>query len=427
VPAAQIPFPAPPGTAWVLKAGKPKLIIPGGKLAAQIVKPQLRLAKQAQKRSALLAWQTAKRAARETVSPVAAPAPVTEAPVYQGAVPVGMPEYSYGGGSGVPIPGGYEWDAGYSSAEPSSASQTVAVPAGVISEQGAGEPAEPWGELDPEGYGDFNTPARSVYGSPHTSFEYADDLEYGNDPGAAAWSEAGEGLTVPDSMPDIPEDADYSSRELDDLEFEGFYSGPLAPGLSGVMDSVTAYWTDRFNKALAYFKGLLAKFWATRAQLETDLALADHAIAVAAENPKVSDSQRDQLENLRGKIKDALDSQGSLENRVKQVQEKVAVITGGQDKGLGIVPIIIGAAAVAVVAAVAGAVYMHMRSADEIHSQLDMVAKGVLSAEQIATVKAGGATGAAPWFSFGNIGGLLVPALVIGGIVLFTRSKKAAA
>lgn len=406
------PFPAPQGTAWVMRGNQPRLIIPGGALAKKIVTRQLRAAGLIGKQGKLVASPVP-----ETAYPAGypTPAPGPEA----GVVSTGAP---------AAVPTGFvqDYSTDYLPAQ---------LPSDLSPMPDALEPGE--GSDFPEYEGDpvLNVPApagvladRSVYGTTHLPSDYA-QLYQGNEGYADPYEGGSEGTLFP-TVPDT--DAQYSrdSAALDELETGDTYGGAFNDGLSGISDilgGLATYWQGKWDSAVAYFEARIGEFMGLKEKLLAARDTIGVLQAKAEHSSTVSEADSQAIRDMAATNTSLIAKQGDLETQIQDAAKQIGLVKQQQKAqttgaGLGFIPLIIGAAAVAAILTVAGAVVYHMQSVKSHLADLEALKNRVLTPAELSAVNA--ATGGGMFADlFKGLGGLIALGGIAYLIFSYNRSK----
>lgn len=202
------------------------------------------------------------------------------------------------------------------------------------------------------------------------------------------------------ALPDLPEDV-----------YTWFYPAGYVytPGATGTVpswyqdlmssrdDELSAglfesdYWREKWDAAVAWFKEQVAKFRAMRPALAASVKKLDAALASARRMGR----NTAELDALKTRANAALSKQATLETSVNAKLAEIGVSDGGVS-GLGVlplIPIVIGAAAVAAIMYLAGQVITHLTNSADLNRQIDLVVSKQLTIEDMERLKAGGATG----------------------------------
>lgn len=165
------------------------------------------------------------------------------------------------------------------------------------------------------------------------------------------------------------------------------------------------------TEALLWLKGKIAELFAARGILQ-DL----YGRAVIAQSKAHTPQQKIQTTQLLADIRNSLDEQSTLERRIRMV-----VPESWAPPTLGILPLIAGIGAVAV----AGAVYVHLRNVAQHQQTLNLIEKGLLTAEQgIRLEQTGSSDGLFSGLQGVLIGGVALYALVLFGPMLAGAFKR---
>jgi hypothetical protein len=157
-------------------------------------------------------------------------------------------------------------------------------------------------------------------------------------------------------------------------------------GFEGLGDPITAAVLLRWNELVGWLKAKASQFLA----LKTRILLAQQKLDIAIANAeRTGRGDVDRLEELRERTADAMDEQRSLETKVTEWLARIGVTQKPQ--GLGVAPIVIGAAAVAALAFITGAVYLQMRSWEQTDKEIDLVTRGLISVGDLERIKRAGA------------------------------------
>ena len=169
----------------------------------------------------------------------------------------------------------------------------------------------------------------------------------------------------------------------DDAELEGL-------GFPFV-NSITAKW----DELVAWLQAQAGRFMQIKSQILSQQKVLDAAIAKA----KSTGGDVSRLKDLRSRADDALVNQRQLEGKVIEQMQKISATKQSQS-GVGILPLVIGAAAVAALAYVVGQVYLQMRAWDQLNHEIEIATSGVMSVTDIERLKK---AGAADPFGLGNL------------------------
>lgn len=150
------------------------------------------------------------------------------------------------------------------------------------------------------------------------------------------------------------------------------------------------------DSALNYLKGKVTELFAARGTLQDA-----YGRALLAESKMMTPENRMKVTQLVEDLKTSIGDQTSLENKVR------AVVPASWTQQLGIVPLILGAGAIAV----AGAVALHLAQVVKHRQTLDLVEKGILTPAQAVALQSSG--------SFFGGGGLAGITGNIGTILMF--------
>jgi hypothetical protein len=159
------------------------------------------------------------------------------------------------------------------------------------------------------------------------------------------------------------------------------------------------------QQAMDYLQGKVAEVFNARARLQ-DL----YGRAVIMRQKSMGTENAVRASQLVTDLTTTLQDQTELENRVRSI-----VPDSWVPQNMGIVPLIIGAGAIAI----AGAVYLHLQRVAEHAQTLALVEKGVLTpAQALALEQSGGLLGSGGLSGItGNLSTLLM--LAVGGYALF--------
>lgn len=237
--------------------------------------------------------------------------------------------------------------------------------------------------------------ARSVWGTTATPYSFATEAEApdyspysdedettSNDDTPAA---AGFPLTVDEGIEpyDLPESPDAMRSYFEPLE-----------GISDIFTTAIDFWKSKYNQAVAKLQAIVGDFLRNKDRLMTMQDTADRLAANVARRSDVTEDQRAQIDQLRDDIAARLEAQHSLEGKVQETIAKIrSTNADAPAEQLGIIPFVVGAAAIAAIVTVTGAVIIHNNSVNELDKQLDLAARGVLTPAQIAQIKNAGGLG----------------------------------
>ena len=345
-------------------------------LEKQAQKQALKLALPAQKQQFILAKQGQKQTAR-LVSRQAAAATAMDA--------LRMPDFP----AAAPTP---------AAALPAEATLAPALPAEALPQLGPDQPYELYEESDlPEERSDF---------------EEADELEEEQD---SAW---GDELDELDTEP-LPsaDEAPFERIDAGGLTLEDDEGLEPLEGLGfSIVDSVEAKW----NELVAWMQAQVGRFLQIKSEILNQQKVLDAAIKKA----KAGGGDLSHLKDLRSRASEALSDQKDLEGQVLEQMQKISATKTQQ--GVGVLPLVIGAAAVSVLAYVAGKVYLQMRSWDQLNKEIDLATRGVMSVSDIERLKKANTLDP---FGLGNLKTLALVALGIFVVwkVLPMISKRQAA
>ena len=243
----------------------------------------------------------------------------------------------------------------------------------------------------------LTAPARSVYGAQvHTPMPFA-HRRGPRDLGARTltpWASEREGATFP--------------------------AAPGLSGMSGLLDDIGDWWERQIQKAKVKLQTLLGHFLIARHRLQA----AHRAIGIALQRT-TSEAVRSRLVALQSFAADLIQEQGKLEGEVSEAQRRFAGITGGND-GLGLVvtgSVAAIGAVIAFVTFVAGKVWIHTQQVNSLTDQLDRIAGGELTPDELAQVKDAGqqATFGA---TVGRAVGATLPLVVLAGVGLYLWQQR---
>ena len=234
----------------------------------------------------------------------------------------------------------------------------------------------------------------------------------------------------PDYAPidELPGWAAAEEREYDVQEIDAAGASPW-PGLAGAFpwSPMTDYLRAQWDRAVASLRSRVARFRALRGELAAARVLADKAADVATAN-RAPGSALLRLRELRARVEGHERDQATLESKVTSAMAKIEAVAGSdaQAAQMGVlplaVPVAVTAASIAAVVALGAGVVIHTQRVEATARELDQVARGVLSADQIAKVKNAGPLG-----GLGSLfAGLPLLALAGVGIYLLSRSRRAA-
>jgi len=377
--AAGPPMAAPEGMIWGFEKGRWILTTPFGKMGKRLVKQVMR---QYAERVGIIAPRAGRPGAGvyvqvpPTTQPGAFEDPTSYPPAYY---PDGTPIPQAYYPDGTPIPPGYY--------------PTQSYPGGYYP-TGYPVPAEapPYAVFEGESDEIFDN-NRVIYGSTHTPMDYAAVME-----DIDAWDQP---------FSDYDEGTDYlPGPALDLTPFSDWddYAGGSWEQLGGIADWFSLdYWKNQYNQTLAKFQSQVAKFYQLKAQLYKDKSLLDAAHRAQPDNLTIN--------GLLDDLNDQIDKQISLESQVSGVIIQLSSTTAAAKMAAGMGAIAIPLALLATAAAIAAAVYVHQNAVNETHYEIDLVARKVLSAGEIAGIKAGGVLGGAAGVLRGAGGLLLVGVL----------------
>jgi len=312
----------------------------------------LRLARPGQKQQFILAKQAQKQAARFAAGQAAAAAAAAAA--------------------GLPF--------GPALSPAAAPAETTLVPAAA---------SEVLTELEPEDSFDqsYGLPEESMMPGDESDFEEPDELEQEQD---AAW---GDELDELDTEPlPLVNEAPFERIDAGDAGSDAGAGGaaggfeleddealePLEGLGFPLVDSVTAKW----NELTAWMQAQVGRFLQIKSEILNQQRVLDAAIAKA----KAGGSDVGHLKDLRSRASEVLADQKDLEGQVLEQMQKISA-TNKSQQGVGILPLVIGAAAVSVLAYVAGKVYLQMRSWDQLNREIDLATRGVMSVSDIERLK----------------------------------------
>lgn len=231
--------------------------------------------------------------------------------------------------------------------------------------------------------------------------------------GGTSWADP---FNAPEAEDPFEQAHDFEQMDVQPELVPGYDDGEPEP-LEGIFDS--DYWRQKWDDTVAWFQAQVASFFSMKYELTKRRQVLDRAIATAQVNPqRVPASTLARLQGLKRDLSATLARQGELEGKVTEQLKKVNLVTEQKATGMGVaflIPIAIGAAAVATMVAVGGAVVIHMRNSADLNKQIDMVAAGVLSADQVERIKDAGPAG--DLLGLGNLKTLGY--LALGGVALY--------
>lgn len=152
------------------------------------------------------------------------------------------------------------------------------------------------------------------------------------------------------------------------------------------------------DSALDYLKGKVSELFMARGVLQDA-----YGRALLVESKMMPAENRMRITQLVADLTTSLQDQTSLENKVR------AVVPASWTQSLGIVPLIIGAGAIAV----AAAVYLHLQQVAAHRDTLALVEKGILTPAQAVALQSGGSL-----FGGGGLSGITsnLSTLVLVGV-----------
>jgi len=255
-----------------------------------------------------------------------------------------------------------------------------------------------------------------------TELEPEDSFEFEEDSGFEEPDEFEQEATWADELDtESPQEVDETPFErinsggFDDVEAdEGFE--PLEGLGFSIVDSVTAKW----NELVAWMQAQVGRFLQIKSEILNQQKVLDEAIRKA----KAGGGDVHHLKDLRSRANEALSDQKDLEGQVLEQMQKISATKS--QPGVGVLPIVIGAAAVSVLAYVAGKVYLQMRSWDQLNKEIDLATRGVMSVTDIERLKKANTLDP---FGLGNLKTLALVALgifVVWKLVPMITKRQAA-
>ena len=234
---------------------------------------------------------------------------------------------------------------------------------------------------------------RVIYGSSHTPLDYVavmDDISSWDQP----FSDYDEGTDwLPGPALDLTAFSDWDD-----------YAGSSWEQLGGITEWFSLdYWRNQYAQTLARFQAQVAKFYQLKDQLYRDKTMIEVARKTQPDNLKIN--------GLLDDVNDEIAKQISLEGQVSAMLLQLASTTAAVKSTSGMGAIMLPLALLGAAAALAAAVYVHQGNVAQTHYEIDLVARKVLSASEIAQVKAGGVMGSAAGLLRGAGGLLLVGVL----------------
>lgn len=159
------------------------------------------------------------------------------------------------------------------------------------------------------------------------------------------------------------------------------------------------------DSAMDWLKGKVGAVFAARGVLQDA-----YGRAIVASSRMMSAENRMRVTQLIEDLKDSIESQTSLENKIRSVLPASML-----PQTLGLAPLIIGAGVIAI----AGAAYLHLQNVAKQRETLALVEKGLITpAEAVQLQSTGSILGAQGLAGItGNIGTILM--LGVGAYVLF--------
>jgi hypothetical protein len=343
-----------------------------------------------------------------------------------GGMPYGPGDPYSGGGGGYDMPEeAFPEDYGYE--PPPAVDRTIAQPwnPGGI----------PYMDMDIFPDQPLPVPMRSVYGSQTTPLDYGTMIPWGSQ--LQPWESDSEASAFP-----MNDEGEYSEivspyEEITDDPYGGGTGwGAELSGLhalEGITDMISTagdYWQQKLKDGVAKLKQIAADVLTVPGILAGDSAKIESALTAARSGGGTSQDVAN-LEDLKGQVQQQQSIYYTIVDKIRQAFDKVREITGLSDapQGLGFIPLIavgVIAAAIAVVVAAAAAAYMYKKHVDELHSEIDLAAKKVLTPQQIASITGSNTPGGGlnPFAGFGAAMGALPIILGIGVVVWFAMKGK---
>lgn len=204
-------------------------------------------------------------------------------------------------------------------------------------------------------------------------------------------------ISVPNVRPD-PEAVVVARQRImasiEDARYHGGAFGPGVAGLEGVGDLIT--WISnaartQWDAAVSQLRNLAGPFFSLGPQLDAAKTKLDRASILAGKDPRISKATADRISALQMQNRTLRNDHDRLDTKVRDLLRKAGYVERGQvpPEGLGIEPVtvVIGISAIAVIAAVVGAMVIHSGKAREHLRELALVEAGLLTPDQLADIR----------------------------------------
>lgn len=190
--------------------------------------------------------------------------------------------------------------------------------------------------------------------------------------------------------------------------------------LSGIFDFVgdaLDYWKGKFRRAV----GDLKKVWIEFRRREPKLKESRSLVQAAMKHAR-NDQDRAKLQRLGQRLDAELGEHRTLKAEGDRLWARIKATIGVSDPTLGFIftvpAFMVGAAAVTAIAGFITTIVLYNKHAAQLERETDLVARGVLTADQVAKIKGGGLLGSLG-FNFAS----LLPIALLGVGAWFAYNK----